>query len=423
MVSSKRIGDAIAALEKKDKGTPISETANEWGVGRKYIDNAIRDLRTAVSRGEVPTEVLPDGFWIRQINSQVDADGNVQKQWLSARPRAGSNFMEPVGEGWDVVRKSSFLNGDEISNQWVITEPSKTAPIEKLVKLAESIRENIAPLPHEIPYTTPTTYQDAADELVVYPLADLHLGLLASKLETGVEWNVKKASEMFRAIIDEMVSRTPPSDTALIINLGDFLHLDGVENLTPRGKHRLDVDQKYFDIVIAGLELFYYAIERIAQRHKKVIVFIRGGNHDGETAMIMSLVLLQRYGADPRIEINVNPGPADSMVWGRTLIAAHHGHSYKIKDLPQIMATDYRKEWGETEKGVWYIGHFHTERVITTGDVTVKIIQPLTQRDEWTHSKGYRGGAGLVADVYHKLEGFKGNHSIESDYILNKLKG
>ena len=171
-------------------------------------------------------------------------------------------------------------------------------------------------------------------------MGDPHLGLYASRNETGEAWNLQSAIAVMQSAIDDLTARTPPTPQALVINLGDFFHSDNTDNRTLRSNNALDVDGRYYDILQAGMELMVYHIDRCLEHHASVTVWNRLGNHDDHTSIMLAVALSAYYRNDKRVSVPVNPAPADYLEWGSVLIGATHGHTYKTKDLESIMASD-----------------------------------------------------------------------------------
>src|SRR5580704_770042 len=81
--------------------------------------------------------------------------------------------------------------------------------------------------------------------LTLYPVADEHLGLLAWGAETGESWDVKIAKRAIMRCMSQLVSETPPSALAVLLDLGDGMHANDQRNVTPASGHQLDVDGRY----------------------------------------------------------------------------------------------------------------------------------------------------------------------------------
>ena len=78
-----------------------------------------------------------------------------------------------------------------------------------------------------------------ADLLTVYPMGDPHLGMYAWAAETGTDFDLEIAERNLTAATVRLVMASPPSEEALIVNVGDFFHGDTSANRTLRSGHGL----------------------------------------------------------------------------------------------------------------------------------------------------------------------------------------
>src|SRR5580704_2277685 len=62
------------------------------------------------------------------------------------------------------------------------------------------------------------------DRLVVYPLGDPHIGMLAWANEVGESFDLRIAENELCECMRQLVARSPASNEAVVTNLGDFWH-------------------------------------------------------------------------------------------------------------------------------------------------------------------------------------------------------
>lgn len=114
--------------------------------------------------------------------------------------------------------------------------------------IMEEIKSALSEIGLAIPLIIPTE-QNISDTVCVFPVADLHVGLLTDEEEVGVDWDTKKAMTVFEKTFGKLVGNTPNASTAYLAQLGDLTHTDDQQNVTPQSKHQLDVDSRYFMVV------------------------------------------------------------------------------------------------------------------------------------------------------------------------------
>jgi len=78
-----------------------------------------------------------------------------------------------------------------------------------------------------------------SDLLTLYTITDFHMGMLAYAPETGDDWDTDIATKVLTNAIAEMIARSPDSETGVFLQLGDFLHFDSLDSVTPSSKHIL----------------------------------------------------------------------------------------------------------------------------------------------------------------------------------------
>ncbi len=66
----------------------------------------------------------------------------------------------------------------------------------------------------------------------------------------------------------------------LIVNVGDFFHVDNLDNETRLSKNKLDVDTRYALMIRAGVRMLRALIETALAKYQLVRVVNAQGNHD-----------------------------------------------------------------------------------------------------------------------------------------------
>lgn len=98
------------------------------------------------------------------------------------------------------------------------------------------------------------------DTATVYPLADLHLGVLAWGKETGENYDLNIAEQTVKAAMTRLFASAPPSHIGVVLGLGDLLHFDGYEPVTSRSRNFLDVDGRYPLVLQTATSVLIWAI-------------------------------------------------------------------------------------------------------------------------------------------------------------------
>jgi hypothetical protein len=310
------------------------------------------------------------------------------------------DFTHPTAPGFDVKRVSTNYGPDGINQQWVIQEPSKATQLEMLKAFAMELGESVRGL---APLTTPP--KAANDELLaVYPMGDPHFGMYAWWQDAGADFDLEIAERLTNGAVDRLVASAPPAATALLLNLGDMFHADNQKNTSQSG-HQLDVDGRWANVQQVGLRSTIYCIRRLLEKHKRVVVRINRGNHDGHSSYALALMLSCYFHGEPRVEIDLSPAHTWYMQFGEVLIGSTHGDTIKGPNLPGVMAADRPREWGTSRHRYWFVGHVHHQDVKEYPGCVVEYLRTLAARDAWHQSQGYRAGRDMRLIVMHKEHG------------------
>lgn len=282
------------------------------------------------------------------------------------------------------------------ATRWTAEEPTP----EDLADRIRAALDGVSPI---APIAPPQYVED--DLLTVYPLADVHIGMMAWGRETGEDYDTKIAADRLRNWIGRAVDAAPPAGTAVILGVGDLTHADDQSNMTPRSKHVLDVDTRHFKTLETTIAALAWSIEYAALKHDRVIVRILPGNHDMNTYLAVMFALSQRYRADGRIVVQTVPGEFWVHRHGKCLLAAHHGHGGKPERMVMFLADEHAAEWGKTSHRTLWTGHLHHAKLADIGGVTWEQLRAVTARDAYAVSHAYVARAELQAITFDKERG------------------
>lgn len=339
-----------------------TQAAIALGLDRGTYNNRYRRA-IALGFDEKIVSEAPSGHTIKGVSTLYTADGSVVQQWVKTRADQPSpeQFIEEIKAALDGYERRS---------------PLFTAPDDSDTSIA-----------------------------TIVPLADLHVGLLAWRRETGTDWDLTIAQDVIKAAMVRLVAATTPSAECVILGLGDLLHSDGYDPVTSRSKNQLDVDGRWPKVLHAAVNLIIYSVDLALKRHAHVTVRILPGNHDMESAIAVALALSLYYSNNPRVTVDEDPSYFWWWSWGTTLLGATHGDKAKMADLPLIMAAKNPETWGKSKFRHVYTGHIHKQTGIEVSGVTVESFRTPVAPDAWHTGMGYSAGRSLTAVTLHKTEG------------------
>jgi hypothetical protein len=148
-----------------------------------------------------------------------------------------------------------------------------------------------------------------------------------------------------------------------------------------------------------------HCVRRLLEKHKRVILRINRGNHDGHSAYALALMISCYFHDEPRVEVDLSPAVAWYFQFGKVLIGSTHGDTLKGPDMLPIMAADEPEKWGETKHRYWYVGHVHHQDVKEYRGGVVEYFRTLAARDAWHAGQGYRAGRDMRLIVLHREHG------------------
>ncbi len=250
------------------------------------------------------------------------------------------------------------------------------------------------------------------DCMAVYNIGDAHIGMLAHRDESGDDFDLKIAESDLIGVMRRLVDSAPPSETAVIIDVGDFFHADNQSNETSGNKNKLDVDGRWHKVLKVGLNVMVELVREALKKHKKVIVKNIQGNHNEHSATFLAAYTAAKFENEPRVEVDELPSRFWYYQFGKVLIGSTHGHTVKPQDLGEIMACDCEDIWSSTRHRYWYTGHVHHDQVKEYRTYKFESFRTLAAKDAWHAGSGYRSGRDMKCIVHHKDYGEVQRHTV-----------
>jgi hypothetical protein len=253
--------------------------------------------------------------------------------------------------------------------------------------------------------------------LNLYTLTDCHVGMLAWHKEGGADWDLRIAEETLVGAFRHMVMRSPPAEVAIVNQLGDFLHFDGLEAVTPTNRHALDADGRFGKITRVAVRILRQVINIALANHQRVHVVCAEGNHDLASSTWLAVLLDAVYENEPRVTIEGSPLPFYRYRHGKTLLGFHHGHTKDRASLPLLFAQQFRQDWGQTEHTYIHTGHRH--HMDEKDSMGVRLVQhaTLAARDAYAARHGYHAARQAFAITYHSEFGEWGRATITPEML------
>lgn len=295
--------------------------------------------------------------------------------------------------GWSKVE-------DEDGNAHSVFWKKPELPKEEFVDALKSGLEDCPKASH--PKKKPEYFNDLS---AIFPIADLHMGLLTDAEEVGHDWDTKKAQAFLESTFGRLVEVTPEAEVAVLAQLGDLTHTDDQTNVTPQNRHQLDVDSRYFMILRRAVAAMKWCIDTLRQKYPKVIYRGCRGNHDISSHYAVTLALLEHYRDCRDVDIVDHAGEFYVYEFGRNMILLHHGDKAKPDRLVHFAAAEWPEVWGRTEHRVALSGHVHHETRKEVGGMTFESVGTIIPRDAYAYTHAYGSKRALVSITLDRQDG------------------
>ena len=390
--------DRLKEIIEICKANKRSEACTILGLSESTVRG---HLREAARRGLSGFSPVMDGFEVAKVSTAADEYGTIKKTYVTQKPAKSGPFEIP--DGHQIKAVSALLDADgRVSAQWVKTKEG-ISPLDAAECLKTAFADYSPPKhsPVQIPQ------ENFADSLTFIPLPDLHIGMYAWKDETGKNWDLKIAEREIGGAAERLLALGVPTRRAIILGGGDAMHADNKNNETSNSGNRLDVDGRYDKVLLATCFLFVRVIDLALLKHGEIDVRVLKGNHDEHSSVAIAYFLFAHYRNEPRVTVDISANLFWFHRFGKTMLAATHGHEAKPDKMPLIMAVDRPDDWAKSEHRFAHVFHVHhsSKRQDEYGGVIVESHQAPVARDAWHHGAGYRSGRSLCSIIYDKEHG------------------
>lgn len=354
----------------------------------RYIEN--------LSWSEISKKIGADRSNVRATANNIE--GKAAKAGFAPK----HDHIHTVPMGYNVKGTSTLYKDGDVALQWIKTEADKQAQFEAMVSRIELACEGITPWK---PIDAPKKIEE--DLLTLLVITDFHLGSYCWGDETSEDYNTDMARDLFLSSIKEMIDSTPQSKIGLLCNLGDFLHWDGLLQVTPTSAHILDNDSRYSRIVDIAMTVMDEAIRMMLEKYEKVVFVCAEGNHDIAGSIWLRKFISKLYANEPRLDVIDNDFPYYAYRHGQIMLCFHHGHKVKMDRLPKVFSSEprFREDWGKSKVAYIHSGHYHSEKVIEDAGAITEQHPTLASRDSYATRLGLMSQRGAKVITYDAEDG------------------
>lgn len=351
----------VRAYQSGDKS--MVDIAEEYGVSECSVRRWVKKYGFIA---EKPHGFLPENHIVKGVSTLYDENGQKKLEWVKTNQ--------------DVEHIQEML-------EHAVLAMSEKIPKQDPVKI-DDVR-----------------FTQNSDLCSVYVITDYHFGQMSSKEEVGEAWDMDVAEKLLVDWFRSAIYLSPCSHTAILCQLGDFLHYDSLNALTPTSSHLLDTNERYGPIVRVIVRVLRQVMDMLLEKHEHVHVVMAEGNHDIASSVWLRVLFANLYGNDPRITVDMSHLPYYGFEWGNTSLFFHHGHKARIGTVSELMAAQFREILGRTKYSYAHMGHYHHRDVKESRLMVVEQHPTLAAKDAHSARGGYHSQRNASVITYSKKFG------------------
>lgn len=305
---------------------------------------------------------------------------------------AGEKYGNAIGP--PVPGATTLYKGDgEVVLQWVRGQDD----------LEQRIREAFAALKEAIPKAKPiaqTKANRSTDLLNLHIVTDYHLGMKSWNQETGEDWDLAIAEDLLVRWMTVAIQNAPPASVGVLAQLGDFLHWDGYDAVTPSSKHLLDADSRFQKLVRVAIRVLRQIVALMLRKYDRIHMIFADANHDPASGAWQREMFAAFYDPEPRITVDNSADTYYCLEHGKTSLFFHHGHKRKPAAVDDVFVAKFREVFGRTKYSYAHLGHLHHDLKLETNLMTVEQHRTMAAKDAYAARGGWMAGRGAPVITY-----------------------
>lgn len=289
---------------------------------------------------------------------------------------------------------------------------------------AEALRAMVAALKEDLPRVniTPAPQGTQANLLNQFTITDNHFGMLSWREETGSDYDLRIAEQLLLDWFAAAIDLAPDAHTAVLAQIGDLMHHDALESVTPAHRHVLDADSRLQKVIRVVIRTIRRIIDMLLQKHHHVHVIMASGNHDPASSAWLREMLAVMYEDEPRISVDNSPSLYYAYEWGKTALMYHHGHKRGVNNVDATLAGTFRELYGRSKYAYAHVGHRHSDEGRKSGLMYVEQHETLAAPDAYAAGGGWLSGRSAKVITYSKDHGEVGRLTLRPEMVAGASK-
>ena len=342
------------------------------------------------------------GFEVKAVNREKEAFGNPKYYLNEDKLKELKKIKDNLKPKLSITGKSTLRDGNgKTIIEWTKTNIKEEEKLRVLKEVIKTLKEDITPT---IPIDKPKLFK--GNKLCnQYTLTDFHFGMMSWAAETGGNWDMKIAEDTLTNFFKISIKQSPDANEAIFAQIGDFLHWDGLDAVTPAHRNILDADTRFAKLVRVVIKVIRRVIKMLLEKYQKVTLIMAEGNHDPASSVWLREMLASFYENESRLIIDTNPDPYYCIVWGENCLFYHHGHKRNVANIDTVFVSKFKKEYGSAKYVYAHLGHKHHDQVRETNLMLVEQHRTLASKDAHASRGGWGSDRDSKVITYHKNYG------------------
>ena len=307
------------------------------------------------------------------VNSEVESTKTYKISWVTTK--------EELTE--DAIR--ALMNKN--------VSPIKFAPIANKKKVSKKAVEK--------------RFKTEDNVMAIVNLADFHFNRMVVGADGfGIDYNIDKAEEVFRKIINEAKSRMMKNShnvERIILNTaGDFLNSDTPLRTTTNGTPQVD-STTYRTALQRACNILEWGLLELS-KIAPVEYYYVAGNHDEQQGWAITLFLEGRFRENPNVTVDTSSRSRATINYGGNVIVMAHGdcEGRRAMDLP-FNEPEAKRLVSRTTNMEVLTGHVHDVNVSKKNGVRWEVLSTSCPVPcDWTYDKAYNSNPEATIFYYDK---------------------
>ena len=407
------------AARLKLSGLTIRQCAEQAKCAKSSMESR---LKAAALRGLLLThppampgfEISKTSILTRPIVDRKTGDiiGESVTTSIQQTPEHGEVFEMPATHWLGKMTVNRDAEG-RVSQDWIRAEPDQVARQAAMRAVVDAFKA-------EIPRTEPVTALPILrrdDLLNQYVLTDAHFGKLAWGEETGSDYDLKIAEQMYLDWFSMAIRLSPEAATGLLAQLGDMLHYDSQISVTPTNAHVLDSDSRLQKMIRVVIKVLKRIVRMMLQKYEHVHLIMADANHDTSGEAWLREMFASFFEDEPRLTVDRSPSTYYAYEFGQTSLFYHHGHKRKPSVVDTVFASRFREIYGRTKHSYAHLGHRHSDALLSGNLMKVEQHETLASPDAHEANGGWPVGRSAKCITYSRHFGEVGRGIITPEMI------